>query len=176
MATKSKAVKSIKRKAATKPKATAPRAPRAPQPTEAAQRPDPLRNRVFIGGIPTTLGMRLVSVTKKKVVAEMPVKEMHRNWNGRVNGGAIMSLADAVGAVGARANMPPEHGGGTLESKTNFFASGVGPVMRAVSIPLHIGRTTSVWQTTVTNSGDGSRVAIVTQTQMSLPVRAKPAK
>jgi 1,4-dihydroxy-2-naphthoyl-CoA hydrolase len=131
-------------------------------------------NRVFRGGIPTTLGMRLVSISKKKIVAEMPVKPLHCNWNGRVNGGAIMSLADACGAVGARQNMPPHHGGGTLESKTNFFASGVGPVLRAVSIPLHIGRTTSVWQTTVTNSGDGRTVAIVTQTQMSLPVRVVP--
>ena len=139
----------------------------------ALQKPD---NRVFKGGMPTTLGMRLVSVTKKKVVAEMPVKDMHRNWNGRVNGGAIMSLADATGAAGARANMPPNHRGGTLESKTNFFAAGDGPVLRAVSVPLHIGRTTSVWQTTVTNSGDGSRVAIVTQTQMCLPARQVPVK
>ena len=132
-------------------------------------------NRVFVGGIPQTLGMRLVSLTKKKVVAEMPVKKMHCNWNGRVNGGAIMSLADAAGAAGARMSMPPDHGGGTLESKTNFFASGVGPVIVATSIPLHIGRTTSVWQTTITNSGDGSRVAIVTQTQMCLPIRVKNA-
>ena len=136
--------------------------------------PDP--KRVFKGGMPTTLGMRLVSVTKKKVIAEMPVKDQHRNWNGRVNGGAIMSLADAAGAAGAVANMPPNHRGGTLESKTNFFAAGDGPVLRAVSVPLHIGRTTSVWQTTVTNSGDGRCVAIVTQTQMCLPARQVPAK
>ncbi|MEQ1774237.1 MAG: PaaI family thioesterase [Burkholderiales bacterium] len=133
-----------------------------------SSKPDP--NRVFKGGMPTSLGMRLVSLTKKKVIAEMPVKDQHRNWNGRVNGGAIMSLADATGAAGAVANMPPGHRGGTLESKTNFFAAGVGPVIRAVAIPLHIGRTTSVWQTTLTNSGDGSRVAIVTQTQMCLPI------
>ena len=96
------------------------------------------------------------------------------NWNGRVNGGAIMSLADATGAAGASFNNPPGHRGGTLESKTNFFAAGTGPVIRAVAIPLHIGRTTSVWQTTVTNSGDGKTVAIVTQTQMSLPPRQDP--
>lgn len=131
-------------------------------------------NRVFRGGIPETLGMRLVTLTKKKVVAEMPVKPMHCNWNGRVNGGAIMALADAAGAAGARMSMPPDHGGGTLESKTNFFASGTGPVIRAVSIPLHIGRSTSVWQTTITNSGDGKRVAVVTQTQMCLPIRRTP--
>ena len=31
-------------------------------------------NRVFRGGMPTTLGMKIVSATKKKVVAEMPVR------------------------------------------------------------------------------------------------------
>jgi len=138
------------------------------------QHPDP--NRVFIGGLPIALGMRLITLTKRKAVAEMPVKDMHRNWNGRVNGGAIMALADATGAAGAVANMPPHHRGGTLESKTNFFAAGMGPVLRAVSIPLHIGRTTSVWQTTITNSGDRKCVAIVTQTQMCLPARQVPVQ
>lgn len=142
--------------------------------TDSHHHPDP--NRVFAGGMPTTLGMKLVSLSKKKVVAEMIVKDMHRNWNGRVNGGAIMSFADATGAAGAVANMPPGHRGGTLESKTNFFAAGMGPVLRAVSIPLHIGRTTSVWQTTITNSGDKKCVAVVTQTQMCLPARQVPAK
>ncbi len=161
MAKKSTAAKSNPRakKSAAKP------SPQSPNP-----------NRVFQGGMPTTLGMKLVSVSKKKVVAEMVVKDQHRNWNGRVNGGAIMSLADATGAAGAVANMPPHHRGGTLESKTNFFAAGMGPVMRAVAIPLHIGRTTSVWQTTITNSGDGSRVAICTQTQMCLPARQVPVQ
>ena len=155
---------------ATKSKARTPKAAHKP----ASHTPDP--HRVFKGGMPTTLGMKLVSVSKKKVVAEMVVRDQHRNWNGRVNGGAIMSLADACGAVGARQNMPPHHGGGTLESKTNFFASGIGPVLRAVSIPLHIGRTTSVWQTSITNSGDGKCVAIVTQTQMCLPARQVPVQ
>lgn len=126
---------------------------------------------VFGGGIPRTLGMRLVSLSRKRVAAEMPVKDKHRNRNGRVNGGAIMALADVTAAAGAVANMPPGHRGGTIESKTNFFASGVGPVLKAVSTPLHIGRTTSVWQTIITNSSDGSRVAVVTQTQIYLPQR-----
>jgi 1,4-dihydroxy-2-naphthoyl-CoA hydrolase len=103
------------------------------------------------------------------VVGEMAITPMHLNVNGRVNGGAIMSFADALGAVGAVANRPPNYRGGTIESKTNFFAAGVGPVLTAVSIALHVGRTTSVWQTTVKND-DGRMVAIVTQTQISVPV------
>lgn len=123
---------------------------------------------VMKGGMPRTLGVKLVSVTPKKVVGEMKIKDMHRNYRGNVNGGALMSFADALGACGAVANRPPGYSGGTIESKTNFFSAGLGPVLKAVSIPLHIGRTTSVWQTTIRNP-DGSRVAIVTQTQIAIP-------
>jgi uncharacterized protein (TIGR00369 family) len=123
---------------------------------------------VMKGGMPRALGIRIVSLTRKRVVGEMPIKPMHINNSGSVNGGAIMSFADVMGAAGAVANRPPGYRGGTIESKTNFFAAGTGPVLSAVSIPLHIGRTTTVWQTTITNP-DGRRVAIVTQTQIMLP-------
>ena len=141
----------------------------------AGQRTTPARenlstetNPVLKGGMPKALGMRVTSLTRKKVVGEMTIAPMHLNATGRVNGGAIMAFADALGAVGAVANRPPNYRGGTIESKTNFFAAGVGPVLKAVSIPLHIGRTTSVWQTTISNA-DGRMVAIVTQTQISVP-------
>ena len=129
-----------------------------------------VKSRVMLGGMPRALGVNLVSVSKKRVVAEMPVKPMHMNTGGRVNGGAIMAFGDVCGAVGAVANMPPSHRGGTIESKTNFFAAGQGPVLKAVSIPLHIGRTTSVWQTTIRDT-ERRLVAIVTQTQISIPAK-----
>lgn len=127
---------------------------------------------VLRGGMAKNLGVRLVSVTKKRVVAEMPVKARHLNRSGRVNGGALMAFADALGATGTVANLPPGHRTTTLESKTNFFAAGDGPVLKAVSKPLHIGRTTMVWQTTIRNA-DRRLVAVVTQTQMVLPGERK---
>ena len=127
--------------------------------------------RVMKSGMPRALGVRLVSLTKKRVVAEMRVKRMHINRAGRVNGGALMAFADVMGAAGTVANLPPGYRTGTLESKTNFFRAGAGPVLRAVSIPLHIGRTTMVWQTTIRNA-DGSVAAIVTQTQIVIPAKA----
>ena len=129
-------------------------------------------HRVMQNGVARTLGMRIVSITKKKVVAEMPVDERHMNSNGRVNGGALMAFADAMGAMGTVANLPPGHMTTTLESKTNFFAAGTGPVIMGVSKPLHIGRSTNVWQTTLKNA-DGRVVAIVSQTQMVLAPREK---
>jgi uncharacterized protein (TIGR00369 family) len=123
---------------------------------------------VLKSGMPRALGVRLVSIGKRKVVAEMRVKPMHINRSGRVNGGALMAFADVIGAAGTVHNLPPGHRTGTLESKTNFFRAGKGPVLRAVSVPLHMGRTTMVWQTTIRNP-DGKVVAIVTQTQIVLP-------
>ena len=127
---------------------------------------------VMKGGMPRALGVRILSLTRKKVVGEMPIKPMHLNETGKVNGGAIMAFADVLGAAGAVANRPPRHRGGTIESKTNFFAAGQGPVLSAVSIPLHVGRTTTVWQTTIRNP-DGRAVAIVTQTQIMIPEKDK---
>lgn len=133
-------------------------------------------HRVMQNGVARTLGMQIVSVTKKRVVAEMPIDDRHMNRNGRVNGGAIMAFADAMGAVGTIANLPAGFFTTTLESKTNFFAAGAGPKLHAVSKPLHVGRSTNVWQTRITND-DGKLVAVVTQTQMVLHPRppAHPA-
>jgi 1,4-dihydroxy-2-naphthoyl-CoA hydrolase len=127
---------------------------------------------VMQGGMARALGMRLVSLTKKQVVAEMDVTPLHLNRSGRVSGGAIMAFADVVGATGAVFNLPPGHRSGTIESKSNFFAAGKGPVLKAVSIPLHFGRTTTVWQTTVKNA-DGKVAAIVTQTQIVIPRKSE---
>ena len=127
-------------------------------------------HRVMQNGVARTLGMQIISVTKKRVVAEMPIDDRHMNRNGRVNGGAIMAFADAMGAVGTIANLPPGFLTTTLESKTNFFAAGAGPKIHAVSKPLHVGRSTNVWQTRLTND-DGRLVAVVTQTQMVLHPR-----
>jgi 1,4-dihydroxy-2-naphthoyl-CoA hydrolase len=126
--------------------------------------------RVLASGVPRTLGVRMISITRNRVVAEMRVKRLHINRSGRVNGGALMAFADVMGAAGTVANLPAGHRTGTLESKTNFFRAGEGPVMRAVSIPLHIGRTTMVWQTTIRNP-DRQIAAIVTQTQIVIPAR-----
>ena len=111
------------------------------------------------------LGIHVLTVSKKRVTAEMHITPSHINRSGRVGGGLVMTFADILGARGTVANLPKGARTATIESKTNFFAMGKGPKLLGVSVPLHIGRTTMVWQTTVSNL-DGKRVAIVTQTQI----------
>ena len=65
-----------------------------------------------------------------------------------LHGGAIMALADNLGAVATMANLPKGARTATIESKTNFFAAiPIGETAHAECTPLHRGRTTMVWQT-----------------------------
>jgi len=123
-------------------------------------------------GFGRALGIAITSLTKRRVRATLRVKRGHINRNGRVNGGVLMAFADVLGATGTVANLPAGHRTTTLESKTNFFAAAAGPVLEAETIPLHIGRTTMVWQTTIRNP-DGRKVALVTQTQIVIPARGE---
>ena len=118
-----------------------------------------------------SMGVKITRASKKKIHAELTVAPLVLNRNNRANGGALMAFADCVGAAGAVMNLPEGYWTTTLESKTNFFAAGVGPVLKAESKPLHIGRTTMVWETSIRNSSDKRLVAVVTQTQMVIPLR-----
>ena len=112
------------------------------------------------------LGFRLVSAEPDEVLAELSVTEDLSNRNGVMHGGAIMALADNIGGTATMINLPQGQTTTTLESKTNFLRPiRIGDTARARCVPLHKGRTTMVWQTTITR-GDGKTAAIVTQTQV----------
>jgi uncharacterized protein (TIGR00369 family) len=114
------------------------------------------------------LGVEIVEADRSKVVGRLVVRPDICTTFDTLHGGAIMAFADTLGATGAFLNLPPGAGTTTMESKTNFVgAARVGSVVTAVSTPIHIGRSTSIWQTRITRD-DGKLVAVVTQTQMVL--------
>lgn len=118
------------------------------------------------------IGLELTSVTPDKVEATLAVREEVCTRPAVMHGGAVMALADTLGAIATVANLPEGAGTTTIESKTNFFgAIPMGQTARAECTPLHRGRTTMVWQTKVMRE-DGKVAAIVTQTQLVLPAKA----
>jgi uncharacterized protein (TIGR00369 family) len=122
----------------------------------------------FAGRLPDTLGIVITDASPDSVEATLVVREEICTTGHILHGGSIMAFADTLGAVGTFLNLREGQGTTTLESKTNFFAGAkVGETVRARSVPLHRGRRTMVWQTTLTNEA-GKLVAQVTQTQMVL--------
>lgn len=113
------------------------------------------------------LGMRFVETGPDRVVAEMEIRDSLRTLGGALHGGALMALADTLGGTAATLNLPPGAGTATIESKTNFFAAGKSGVVRAETTPLHKGRSTTVWQTRVTDES-GRLLSLTIQTQAVL--------
>ena len=115
------------------------------------------------------LGLELVTVTPERVEAALQVREELCTRPAVLHGGAMMALADTLGAIATVANLAQGATTTTIESKTNFFAAiPVGDTVRAECTPLHRGRTTMVWQTKIMRS-DGRVAALVIQTQLVIP-------
>lgn len=109
-----------------------------------------------------------MSASTELIVAELVVRPELCTAGATLHGGAIMTLADTLGALGTVANLAIGAGTTTLESKTNFLSPApLGARIRAEATPLHRGRRTMVWQTRVLGES-GRLVAIVTQTQLVL--------
>lgn len=125
-----------------------------------------IRKHIPFAGV---LGIDVTLSEKDRIEARMLVRPDMCNPVRVLHGGAIMSFADTLGAMGASMNLPEGAAGTTtLESKTNFIGSArEGETVVAVCTPIHIGRRTSIWQTKITSEA-GKTVALVTQTQMVL--------
>ena len=121
------------------------------------------------------MGVKVIEASRDKVVAEIVVREELTNRNGVLHGGAVMGLADNLGGTASFLNLPAGATTSTIESKTNFFAAcALGEKIQTETTPLHRGRSTMVWQTRITRA-DGKLAAIVTQTQIVLPAKARPS-
>jgi len=118
------------------------------------------------------LGIEIIHADKERTEGAMPVTAEHCRPGDVMHGGAFMAFGDAVGGVATVAMLPQGVNTVTIESKTNFFAAiPKGDTAKAVTTPLHVGRTTIVVQTRITR-GDGKLAAIVTQTQLVLQPKA----
>jgi uncharacterized protein (TIGR00369 family) len=113
------------------------------------------------------VGIEVISAEPDRVLGRIVIGPQHSNGTDQVHGGAIMSLADTLGAIGTVLNLPKGAITTTIESKTNFLAAGRGQELTGEALPLHIGRNTMVWQTTIRDAAD-KRIAVVTQTQLVL--------
>ena len=114
------------------------------------------------------LGIEFTNASAERIVARMTVREDLCTRPAVLHGGAIMALADTLGATGTIVNLPAGAATTTIESKTNFVAPApAGTQVIGEATPVHRGRRTMIWQTRVTTP-EGRLIALVTQTQLVL--------
>ena len=118
--------------------------------------------------LPGLLGVKLVSATAERVVAQLQVRPDLCTTGGILHGGAYMAFADTLGAVGTFISLPPGARTTTTDSSTKFIGGAKeGSVVTGEAVALHLGRTTQVWQTSIRRE-DGKLCAVVTQTQLTI--------
>jgi uncharacterized protein (TIGR00369 family) len=109
-------------------------------------------------------GIEITSATREEVKGSLAWRAELCNPHGLLHGGALMTLADSLGAICAFLNLPAGAVTSTIESKTNFFRPVTRGTVHGTAAPLHVGRTTIVVQSDLRDDA-GKRVALVTQTQ-----------
>ena len=110
------------------------------------------------------LNMRLVELNTGYAKVEMQLKDQFRNWDGRVQGGVIVSLLDQ--AFGAALNTLSRIYV-AVQLNVNFLAAPDGDTIYAESTVLHRGKSLGVSEMVVTDSngkviarGLGTTIAI----------------
>ncbi|OIK04807.1 PaaI family thioesterase [Streptomyces monashensis] len=114
------------------------------------------------------LGIELREAAAERVVGALAWSPQLCTAGGVLHGGALMALADSVGAVCAYLNLPEGASGtSTVESKTNFLRAVASGHVHATARTLHLGGTLLVVQTDLRDDRD-RLVGQTTQTQIVL--------
>ena len=95
-----------------------------------------------------------------------------RRWdwtpNEFLHAGTVITLADSCAGMGCLASLPEEAVGfTTIELKTNFLATALEGTVRAESRLVHGGRTTQIWDATISDE-QGKTLALFRCTQLLL--------
>jgi len=117
------------------------------------------------------LGIVLDAAAPDEIRGRMPWAPERCTTGGIMHGGVLMALADSLGGICAFLNLPSGAQTATTSSATVFTRAVRSGEVTAVTRPLHVGRSTIVVQTDLTDDA-GRRVAQVTQTQAVLPGRS----
>ena len=119
--------------------------------------------------LPGHLNISVVKVSAEEVVARIEVEKMHMAPNGFMHAGAVVTLADTTTGYGCVANLPSEAiGFTTVELKSNHLGTARSGIVESVATPVHIGRSTQVWDAVVTHVDTGKTIALFRCTQMIL--------
>jgi 1,4-dihydroxy-2-naphthoyl-CoA hydrolase len=114
-----------------------------------------------------TAGVELDAAARDEVRGRLAWAPERCTAGGLMHGGALMTLADSVGAVCAFLNLPDGASTSTVSSTTSLVRGVRSGSAHAVARPVHVGRSFILVNVEVTDD-NGRLVAQVTQTQAVL--------
>lgn len=116
---------------------------------------------VFLGGqLTDTLGVKFTEIGKDYLKATLTVDERHLRPGRIMNGGVSLALIEIVGSTSAACaiDFGKQNGLGIQVNANHLSVARPGDTLTATSKPVHIGRSTHVWEVTIENQ-DGKPVS-----------------
>ena len=121
------------------------------------------------GHLPGLVGVEILTLTPDAVESRLPVRREVMAPNGFLHAATVIALADTSCGYGCISRLPEGASGfTTIELKANFLGTAREGAVRCRATPVHLGRTTQVWDAAVTVEGSGAKIALFRCTQMVL--------
>lgn len=118
------------------------------------------------------LGIEITRITEDFIEGTMPVDHRTHQPFGMLHGGASVALAETLGSVGANLCVDPQtHYCVGLDINANHISSMRSGTLTGIAKPIHVGRTTQVWEIRMT--GDDGKLVCVSRLTMAV-VAKKP--
>jgi 1,4-dihydroxy-2-naphthoyl-CoA hydrolase len=132
-------------------------------------------NRRNAGYLPGLVGLTVVRMGPDAVESRLEVRQDLMAPNGFLHAASIIALADTSAGYGCVATLPKGASGfTTIELKSNFIGTAREGSILCRATPVHLGRTTQVWDARVTLEGGDKVIALFRCTQMVLWQNPKP--
>lgn len=129
-------------------------------------------NQLGAASLPGHLGMVVTAVAEGRLALELPIAPFLLAPNGYLHAGSVVSLADTAAGYACVAHLPEgAQNFTTIELKTNFLGTAREGALRCEARSVHLGRTTQVWDATVTGAdaqGKSRTIALFRCTQLIL--------
>jgi 1,4-dihydroxy-2-naphthoyl-CoA hydrolase len=126
-------------------------------------------NQRGTNNLPGHLGIVIKKVSGTEIRSEMPVTQFLMAPNGFLHAGSVVTLADTSAGYGCIANLPEGATGfTTIELKSNHLGTAREGTIECTAKPVHLGKTTQVWDSVVTHRETGKTIALFRCTQLVL--------
>ena len=112
------------------------------------------------------LGIEFLEVGDDYLVARVPVDARTRQPYGLLHGGVSVVLAETLGSCGAAFSSPPGHQAVGLDINANHLKGVKSGWVTGTARPVHLGRTTQVWQIDLRN--DAGELSCVSRITMAI--------
>ena len=126
-------------------------------------------NERGVGTLPGLIGLEITRAEKGKLASRLELRNELLAPNGYLHAATVVALADTSCGYGTFVSLPEgAEGFTTIELKSNFLGTKREGAIRCEATLTHGGRTTQVWDATVSDEEGDKPIALFRCTQMIL--------